>query len=58
MKKEDNIITKDDLRDLIIPFVRNEVKGMVEREVRDYMSNKVIEGSIIDVNDWKYIDEG
>ena len=58
MKKGDKIISKDDLRNIIIPFVQNEVKDIVEREVRDYMSNKVIEGSLINVNDWKYIDEG
>jgi hypothetical protein len=58
MKKEDNIISKSDLRNLIIPFVKNEVKDIVEREIKDYMSNNVIEGSLIRVNDWNYIDEG
>lgn len=58
MRNEDKIVTKKELRNLIIPMVKTQVKDMMEKEIKDYFTNNIIEGNLLNVRDWSYIDEG
>lgn len=58
MEKGDKIVDKETLRSLIQPIIRNEVQDYFEKEIRQHISNNIVEGGLISFRDWQYIDEG